>query len=169
MESAGHVDWTNRPPLVAAGVNAAIIVLLPGLLAFVLETLQSIYPSLASNTVHARQVSPIMRAVETSVVAIFVTSPLAAVAAWRTWVHATRWQMHRRTWWGVLEAAAVGALCVIVMLLPGVLTAAVAGAGSIAGIGAFGFYAAIGGLVGLAFGLVLQLTAIAVLKLASLL
>src|SRR5262245_35119190 len=159
LESAGHVDWSNRPPLIAASVNAAIILLLPGLLSLVLEILQSIYPSLASNTVHARQVSPFMRAIETSVIAIFVTGPLATVAAWRTWVHATRWQMRRRTWWGVLEAGAVGALLVILMLLPGVLAAALVGAGSLAGIGAFGFYAAIGGLVGFGFGLVLQLTA----------
>ncbi|MGE5833969.1 MAG: hypothetical protein ACM4AI_05780 [Acidobacteriota bacterium] len=158
---------SNRAPVAAAGVNAAIVLLLPGLLLLLVENIRSISPSLASNTVHARPVSPIVSAVWASLGATFVTVPLATVAAWRTWVHATKWQMHQRTWRGVGEAGAVGALCVIVMLLPAVLTAAIA-LRPLWGIVAIAVYAAIGALVGLVVGLMLQVTATAVLKITSL-
>jgi hypothetical protein len=104
-------------------------------------------------------------AVWASIGASFMTVPLATVTAWRTWVHATRWQTQHRTWWGVAEGGGVGALSVTLMLLPGVLAAAIRGV--LGGLVAIIFYAAIGGLVGLALGLLLQLTAIAVLEMVS--
>jgi hypothetical protein len=163
------LNMSNRAPLAAAGVNALIVLLLPGLVLLLFKSIRFIYPALVKGgPVFAREVSPIVSAIWISLGAVFVTVPLAAVAAWRTWVHATKWQTHQSTWWGVAEAGGVGALCVIYMLLPGALTAAIAGSGSMAGIGAIAFYATIGGLVGLVVGLMLQLTAIAVLKMASL-
>ena len=108
-----------------------------------------------------------MSAAKVSILAAYLTAPLAALAVWRTWVHATRWQMHRRTWWGVAEAGATGALSVMVLLGPTVLVVSVAKR-SLEGIVAIAGYAVIFGLVGLVVGLVLQLTAIAVLKIASL-
>jgi hypothetical protein len=158
---------STRGPLAATVVNALIVLLLPGLLLLLLATLGSIYPALADETVYARPVSPLVRAARLTIGAIYVTAPLAAVAAWRTWVHATKWQMHHRTWWGVAEAAAVGALLVIVLLVPPVLTAAIV-LRSLWGFAAIAVYAAIGSLVGLVLGLMLQVTAMIVLKIASL-
>ena len=150
----------------AAGVNALFVLVAPGLALLLVESLRAIYPALASNTVHARPVSPIVGAIATIIVATYLTVPLATLAAWRTWVHATRWQMHRRTWWGVAEAGATGALSVMVLLGPTVLGVAVEKR-SMEGIIAIVGYALIFGLVGLVVGLMLQLTAIAVLKIAS--
>jgi hypothetical protein len=52
-----------------------------------------------------------------------VTVALAALASWRTWVHAIRWQAGRgRGWQGVAEAAACGVLLAIMYLAPGIVT-----------------------------------------------
>lgn len=151
----------------AAGVNGAMILLFPGLLMLLVECIHAYYPELMSGPVRARPVSPLVSAAKVSILAAHLTAPLAALAVWRTWVHATRWQMHRRTWWGVAEAGATGALSVMVLLGPTVLVVAVAKR-SLEGIVAMAGYAVIFGLVGLVVGLVLALTAIAVLKIASL-
>jgi hypothetical protein len=48
---------------------------------------------------------------------------LAAVAAWRTWVHAVRWQAGQgRGWQGVAEASACGLLVALLYLSPGIVT-----------------------------------------------
>ena len=160
------VDKSTRGPLAATVVNAMIVLLLPGLVLLLFAILGSIDPAFADETVYARPVSPLVRAAWLSIGAIYVTAPLAAVTAWRTWIHATKWQMHHQTWWGVAEAGAVGALLVIVMLVPPVLTAAIA-LRSLWGFAAIAVYAVLGGLVGLVLGLMLQVTAIAVLKMVS--
>lgn len=159
----------NRALVAAAGVNALIVLLFPGLLVLVFESVRSVYPEIlhGGGAVRPRPISPLMQAVGACVVAGMVTVPLATLVAWRTSVHAARWQMQDRTWRGVSEAGAVGALSVFVLLGPPVIGAAVV-KGSLGGFVVIGLYAAIFGAVGLVVGLLFQLTAIAVLKLASL-
>lgn len=121
-----------------------------------------------SGAVQPQHLLPIVGAAAASVGMISLTMPLAALAAWRTWVYATRWQLQQRTWRGVAEAGAAGALFVIVMLGLAALAAAITGSGSIWVIGAIALYAAIGGLVGLVVGLMFHVTAVAVLRIVSL-
>jgi len=151
-------------PLAAAVVNGAVVLLLPTFVLLLFAVIRANLPvRYTSGAVHARAVSPIVSAIQASIDGIFLTIPLASIAAWRTWVHATRWQNQKRTWRGVAEAGAVGALFVMVRL-----ASAAWAAGSIVGFLAIPVYAAIGGLVGLVVGLLLHLTAVAVLKMASL-
>jgi hypothetical protein len=116
--------------------------------------------------VHASNVSTVVEAIQASLAGLFVTVPLAALAAWRTWVYAVQWLEKRRSWWGILEAAALGGLFVGGMLGSAALRAATAGAGSIWVILAIALYASIGVLVGLGVGLILQFTAMAILRIA---
>src|SRR5215475_5272409 len=109
----------------AAAVNGAVVLLLPALLVLFLSVYQVIVPS-KGTTVHANPLSPVVSAIEASIFGAVFMLPLALVAAWRTWVHATRWQEQERTLWGVAGAGALGALVVIAMLAPGVLVAALA-------------------------------------------
>ena len=147
---------SKRGPLAAAGVNGVIVLLLPGLVLLLFENSRSSNPALISGAVHARYVLPLVSAVGASIGEIVVTVLLAAVAVWRTWVHATEWQMHQRTWRGVAEAGAIGVLFAIVMLGSAALAAAAQGAGWMGAIVSVAFSAAIGGLVGLVVGLLLQ-------------
>ena len=158
----------NRALVAAAGVNALIVLLFPGLLVLVFESVRSVYPEIlhGGGAVRARPTSPTIQAVTACVVAGLVTVPLATLVAWRTSVHAARWQRRDRTWRGVAEAGAAGALSVFVMLGPPVIAAAVF-KGAMEGFVAIVLYAAIFGVVGLVVGLLFQLTAIAVLKMAS--
>ena len=153
----------DRAPLVATAVNGAAVFLLPALGVLLFSILQATFPErFPTVAVHAHPVSPIVSALQASIYGSFVMLPLAFIAAWRTWVHATRWQRQQRTLRGVAEAGAVGVLLVIVMLTP----LALAGRSIVAFL-AIPVYAAIGGLVGLVMGLMLHLTAVVVLKLAS--
>jgi hypothetical protein len=163
------VDMRKHAPLVAALVNGAVVLLLPALVVLVFASVRSSLPArYASGAVQAQSISPFMSAIAASIFGVAITIPLAALAGWRTLVHARRWQMQQRTWQGVAEAGAAGALFVIVRVGSAALAAAIHGSGSIWVIVAIAFYAAIGGLVGLVVGLMLHVTAIAVLKMAFL-
>jgi hypothetical protein len=49
--------------------------------------------------------------------------PFAAIAAWRTWVHAKRWRSRQATvWQPVAEAAATAVVVAVAYLARGVLT-----------------------------------------------
>jgi len=153
--------------LSAAVVNGALVLFLPAWLVGLTSILRAALPAQSSSvTVYARTSSTVEVAIQASLIGLLVTMPLAAVAAWRTWVHATQWLQQRRTWRGVVEATALGALFVTVMLGSAALRASALGAGSFAAIPAIALYAAIGALVGLLVGLMLQLMAMAVLTLA---
>jgi hypothetical protein len=157
----------NHAPLAAAAVNGAVVLLLPAWLVLLSSVLRATLPAhYTSGAVHARAVSTVEEAIQLSLIGLIVTTPLAGLAAWRTWVHATRWLDQRRSWWGIVEAAALGALLVGGMLGSAALGAAARGAGSIWVIPAIALYASIGALVGLLVGLILQLTAMAVLRIA---
>jgi len=168
LRSFALVDMRKHAPFIAALVNGAVVLLLPALGVLLFASVRSSLPArYLSGAVVAHPISPFTSAIAASIAGIFLTIPLAAVAMWRTWVLATRWQMQQRTWQGVAEAGAAGALLVIVMLGSSALAAAVQGARSMWVIVAIAFYAAIGGLLGLVVGLMLHLIAIAVLRLVS--
>jgi hypothetical protein len=147
-------------------VNAAVVLLLPALAEVFTSALRATLPAeYASATVRAATVTE--RAMNTSLVALPVSIPLAAIAAWRTWVHATRWLNQRRAWWGVAEAGALGGVFVGGMLGSAAIAAAARGSGSIWAIPAIALYAGIGACVGLLVGLILQLTAVLLLTIAG--
>lgn len=84
-------------------------------------------------------------------------APLAAVAAWRTHVHAQRVRLGPgRAWQGAAEAVALGTLIPVAILLP------VATSRGLAGLAYASAYGVIGALVGLAFGTVLTVVALVV-------
>ncbi len=88
-------------------------------------------------------------------------APFAAVAAWRTHVHARRMRLGQgHVWHGVGEAAALGALVPMVLLLP------VVAERGLAGLAYASAYGVLGALVGTTFGLVLAAVAIAVVRTA---
>src|SRR5262245_7893511 len=146
-----------RAPLVAAVVNGAVVLLSPAVLVLLVP----------DTAVHAYPVSPAVRALRAGIYGIFFTLAPASLVAWRTWVHARRWQAHQRTFRGVAEAGLVGVLVVFAMLAPAVLVGALA-TRSIVGFFAIPVYAAIGGVVGLVVGLILHLTAVVALTITSL-
>ncbi len=152
-------------PLAAAAVNGAVVLLLPAGLVLLSSVLRTTLPAhFTSGAVHAPAVSTVVNAIQTSLIGLIVTMPLAGIAAWRTWVYALGWLDRRRSWRGVVEAAALGGLLVGGMLGSAALGAAVHGAGSIWVVPAITLYASIGALVGLFVGLILQVTAMAVLR-----
>ncbi len=157
----------NRAPLAAAAVNGAVVLLLPAWSILLASVLRTILPAhFASGAVLAPAVSTVVDAIQASLIGLIVTIPLAGLAAWRTYVYAIQWLDQRRSWRGIVEAAALGGLFVGGMLGSAAFGAAVRGAGSIWVIPAIGLYASIGVLVGLLVGLILQLTAMAVLGIA---
>ena len=152
-------------PLIAAAVNGGLIVLLPGLVTLFLRTTENIFPPrYGSTTVVAA--SPLVSALYSIVTSLPLTGFVGSIAVWRTLIHGIRWQRDDHTWVGVAEAGAAGFLLVAVLLLPGVLVAAFAKQ-SLLGFALIPFYAIIGGVVGLALGLLLQLSAMAVFKVSG--
>lgn len=86
-------------------------------------------------------------------------APFAAVAAWRTHVHARLMRVGQgHAWQGVGEAAALGALVPMVLLLPIVAMRGLAGLAYVSA------YGVLGALVGTTFGLVLAAVAMAVVQ-----
>jgi hypothetical protein len=85
--------------------------------------------------------------------------PLATLAAWRTWVHATRWRARRIAGWlGVAEAGATGFLIALIYLAQGILTRPTEAPPYVL------VYGGLALILGLLVGLVLQLTALIVLR-----
>jgi len=90
---------------------------------------------------------------------IVLISPLALVAAWRTWVHAARYRSgHGRAWQGVLEAGAAGFVIALFVLAPGIAMQPTKAPPYVV------FYGGAALVLGLAIGLVLRTAAILVLK-----
>ncbi len=86
-------------------------------------------------------------------------APFAAVAAWRTHVHARLMRVGQgHAWQGVFEAAALGALVPMVLLLP------IVAMRGVAGLTYASAYGVLGALIGLTFGLVRAAVAIAVVQ-----
>ena len=92
----------------------------------------------------------------------FVMLPFAAVAAWRTWVHAKRrLALGTSGWRGVGEAGACGLVSVLVVTMPGILTHPAQAVPYVLALGAYAV------LCGLLIGLLLRMSALIVLKLTE--
>jgi hypothetical protein len=147
----------EHAPLVAAVLNGILVLLLPALLVLLAHGL--LRPLDTSCRVRATE-TPLA---ETVIQAIWYGStimlPFAFFAGWRTWVHAKRWQRNIRTWRGLAEAFVLGATYLFIGFL------ATAQSWPVASILAFGFYAVLGGIVGLLVGALLHANAFLVLTL----
>ena len=100
------VKSRGRPEAAAAVVNAALIVLVPLALLW-LEHLR--LGAVVDAAMLARSAAMLL--------------PLAALTAWRTWVHAKRWRALQPTGWQpVAEAAATAVVMALAYLARGILT-----------------------------------------------
>jgi hypothetical protein len=114
--------------------------------------------------------NPAKASVQFAVMAVLVGAPLGAIASWRTWVHARHYLLREtRGWQGVVEAGVLGFALTLPLVLPGVV-ARQFDPGPWGQPGAFmlglayvGFYGLFGLFIGLVLGMLLRLSAIAVL------
>jgi hypothetical protein len=150
----------RRRQAAAALVNGLIVWLLPA----GLSALSAIGSSLGIGanenavTVHPPGWTPLVPIMATALRFGFVMLPFAAVAAWRTWVHARRrLELGTSGWQGVGEAAACGLATLLVVAAPGILSHPTQAPLSIV---AYGWLAA---LCGLLVGLLLRISAVIVL------
>jgi hypothetical protein len=91
-----------------------------------------------------------------------VTLPFAAVAAWRTWIHAKRrCELGTSGWQGVGEAGGCGLVAVLILLGPAILSHPTLAMPLLLVYGAFAV------LIGLLIGTLLRGTAVMVLKLTE--
>jgi len=113
--------------------------------------------------VHPANWSPWLDAIQFFVGSAVFMSPFALLAAWRTWVHATRWRTGnpRRSLRGVAEAGACGLGVALLVLLPGIIGRPRQAPPYVI------VYGGLGVVVGIAVGLVLLVTAALVLKLTD--
>jgi hypothetical protein len=142
---------------VAAAVNGAIVLSIPVVIA-VASYLGADY----DGTVTAWASPPHVIAFRWLRGALSVMAPaaaFAAVAAWRTWVHAVRYRQRRGTGWdGVFEAGALGLAGAVVVLLPGIVRSPGEAPAFVVAYGGMAMFA------GLALGLVLRTVAVIVLN-----
>lgn len=109
----------DRPETVAAVVNASLVMLGPLVLVAAIPLLPSISGTQA--VVHGDGYSPLIAFMRNGAFVVAVTSPLAIVAAWRTWVHARKMRtLGVSGSRGILEAAAVGFVIPMIPLAPGI-------------------------------------------------
>lgn len=150
-----EVSRTSRRPEAAAAIVNGLLVLLtpPGLLlagSVFLRDPEAVRPEGAS---------VMWPAILTGLQMVPKLLPFAALAAWRTWVHARRWREHRGSGWqGVAEAGACGFAVALKILAHGILTRPAE---------APPFIVAYGGpalILGLAAGVTLRITALLVLR-----
>ena len=154
----------RRPEAVAALVNGLIVWLLPtGISALVtIGGGLGLGASDTNTTVHADGWTPLDPIMATALQFGLVTLPFAAVAAWRTWIHAKRRrELGTSGWQGVGEAGACGLLAVLVLLGPGILSHPTLAMPFLLVYGAFAV------LIGLLIGTLLRGTAVMVLKLTE--
>ena len=152
----------RRPEAVAALVNGLIVWLLPtGISALVtIGGGLGLGASDTNSTVHADGWTPLDPIMATALQFGLVTLPFAAVAAWRTWIHAKRRrELGTSGWQGVGEAGACGLLAVLVLLGPGILSHPTLAMPFLLVYGAFAV------LIGLLIGTLLRGIAVMVLKL----
>lgn len=145
------------PEEVAAAANAGVTLLLPCL--FVALSWWRSPPSdavpagMSSAMWDASRVLPLLAGL------VGLAMPFAAIAAWRTFVHAKCYLMRRDDWWqGLVEAAGLGATIPILVLGRAIVLNPMQAPPYVFTSGAMGFG------IGLAFGVVLTLVALAVLR-----
>jgi len=111
---------SNRPARVAAVLNGLLVFGVPAVLMIAALASASDQSWPAELAAHRPTTS---RVVLESVQYSLVFAALGATAAWRTWIHAIRYQSGTsRGWQGVAEAAAVGFGVAVLYLLPGIIT-----------------------------------------------
>lgn len=147
----------SRVEMLAATVNAIVVLLAPSI-ALLVAMIGSV-DSNASVTVRPAGASRVLPVVRSVIEMGTWMLPFAAIAAWRTWVHARRWNARKGSGWqGVVEAGACGLAAALLYLVPGIVTRPLEAAPYVM---AYGGAATI---VGLLFGLVLRTTAMLILR-----
>jgi hypothetical protein len=152
----------DRPATLAALVNALLVFLLPVGFVSVLALFASSYSNSGTRVVGVDpdRAAVLSRQVQGIVAYLAALSPFAMAAAWRTFVHATRWlERGANGSQGILEAAACGFAGAVVVLLPGIVTRPTQAPPYVL------VYGALAALIGLGVGVILWLTATAVLRL----
>jgi hypothetical protein len=154
----------RRPETIAALLNGLIVWLLPTTISalFAIGRGLGIGASDTAITVHPPGWSPLDPIMGTALQFGFVMLPFAALAAWRTWVHARRWRERGGSGWqGVGEAGACGLATLLVVLAPRILSHLNQVTPTIFG------YGGLATLMGLLIGLLLRTSAVIVLKLTE--
>ena len=150
---------SNRPARVAAVVNGFVVFGLPSGFMMLALISASGQPWPAELAVHRPTTA---RIVLESVQFGLVFAALGAAAAWRTWVHALRYQSGAsRGWQGVGEAAAVGLLGAVLYLMPGITTRPREAPPYII------FYGSAAAILGAIIGVILRVSATIVLRLSK--
>lgn len=140
----------RRPAVAATVVNAALVLFLP----FVLRAANAPEPSVIVRPPGWMGTAAITRGF---LAMAWPMLPLALLAGWRTWVHATRWMEGRRTWRGIGEAGLCGFAIAAFAVSRGFVRQPAEALGYLAAYGPVGFAA------GLAVGVMLQLIAMTIL------
>lgn len=154
------VSKAPRPEEWAAIANGLLVLVAP-LLYLTVTQLTEEPRAVAVAWVSGPPPSPVTRWMSIVALAAVPMSPLAAIAAWRTHIHATSLRLGTgQAWRGLVEAAALGAV-------PGTLLLPVVAARGLPGLGYAGAYIVLGALVGLVCGAVLTATARLVLWIVS--
>jgi hypothetical protein len=150
----------HRPEVIAAVTNGLLVFLSPIGLAVIsalfenTNTSVTVRPPLSFENVAAR--SYMLAA------PVLLCAPFAALAAWRTWVHAVRWRAGLGSGLrGILEAGLTGLIPMLVYLLPGIVSRPAEAPPYVIAYGGMAFVA------GLVVGAILWTAAIVVMHLAS--
>ena len=156
---SGDSAARRHPEDVVALVNALVVLLLPPL---VVSLAMTLFPSRsAGTTVHADEsfAADAARAAESFAAFEIVLLPFAPVAGWRSWVHAKRYREGLATGWqGVFEGGAAGFVGALIPLFPAIVMRP---AQSLPYVIA---YAGGAMILGCVFGLILCVSALAVLR-----
>jgi len=116
----------------------------------------------SGNTVHASGLQHTLRNLYDIAAYLVAIVPVALLAGWRTWVHASRYREGKGTGWqGVAEAGGLGLTLALVVLARGIVTRPADAPPYVI------FYGGVALILGLAIGLFLRVTALTVLKFAS--
>lgn len=152
----------REPEMLAALVNAVVVLCLPSIVVGI-GVLKALNDPGHSWPVHPGNWSPWLDAIRFFSGSAVFMSPFALLAAWRTWVHATRWRTGNRgrSLQGVVEAGACGlTVALLILAAPTILRPTEAPPYLIA-------YGGLGLVMGIAVGLVLLVTAAAVMTMTG--
>lgn len=158
---APGLDLHRHRPEVAAAVTSGLLVLV---LPIAFRLLSGVFEN-TDTSVTVRPPMSIERLVlgaSRTAVSLLVSAPFAAVAAWRTWVHALRWRAGLGAGaQGIFEAGLTGLIPMVLYLLPGIVARPIEALPFVMAYGGMAF------LAGLVVGVVLRTTAIAVLAVTA--
>ena len=152
----------DRPAILAALVNGLIVEFLPAGVVALHAIAESVGLGARSNgvTVHPVGWTPWVPTAAAVSTYGLIMLPFAAIATWRTWVHAKRRrESGAEGWQGVAEAAACGFLTLIVLLLRAIVRQPLQAVPYVI------VYGGLAALIGLVLGVVLRMMAVLVLYL----